>query len=203
MRHGESIHNRDRTIQGHLDSALSPLGHVQAELLVARLVESGLQPAAVYTSPLRRARETASYVQEAFQLPLTEMEGLMEMGLGRWEGKKIEEVKRKNGSLLSRWLVDPSSVVIEEAEDFFCFLKRVTETFQRILQLHSSEEREIIIITHGGVLSTFICHSLDIPLRNIWCLKIDNASINRIVFHEKRVYLTCLNDTGHLKDRRS
>ncbi|MBI4596157.1 MAG: histidine phosphatase family protein [Candidatus Tectomicrobia bacterium] len=202
IRHGESIFNQQRTIQGHLDNGLSTTGHMQAQLLAKRLAQSGVQPGAIYTSPLLRAKETTGYLEKTFNFPAIEINGLMEMGLGVWEGKNIEDIKRANETLLASWLNDPSQTAIDGAENFSDFLKRVKEAFSSIIGSHGNEGREIIVVAHGGVLGTFICHSLEIPFRNIWSLKIDNASINRLVFHRDRAYLTCLNDVGHLNGKK-
>jgi broad specificity phosphatase PhoE len=65
IRHGESIWNGERRIQGNQDPPLSPRGRRQAELLAARLHAHLPKAAAIYTSPLRRAAETAQVVGAA------------------------------------------------------------------------------------------------------------------------------------------
>lgn len=71
VRHGESVWNGERRIQGHQDPPLSERGRRQADRLVARLAPH-VTPAvaAVFTSPLRRAIETAQRIGEVFRLPV-------------------------------------------------------------------------------------------------------------------------------------
>jgi len=84
IRHGESVWNGERRIQGNQDPVLSDRGRRQADLLVAGL--TGRLPesvAAIYTSPLRRAAETAERIAGAFELPIVPEPDFREMCLGR------------------------------------------------------------------------------------------------------------------------
>ncbi len=94
VRHGESIWNSERRIQGSLDPDLSPRGRRQTDLLVSHLRADIRQPvAAVYTSPLRRAAQTAGQIAEALRLPVIPDPDLRELFLGNWEGKTVAEIQ--------------------------------------------------------------------------------------------------------------
>jgi len=93
IRHGESIWNGERRIQGNQDPPLSPRGRRQAELLAARLHAHLPKAAAIYTSPLRRAAETAQVVGAATGLSVIHEPDLREMRLGQWEGKTVAEMQ--------------------------------------------------------------------------------------------------------------
>ena len=71
VRHGESVWNSERRIQGSLDPELSPRGRRQTDLLVSSL-RPHLTPgvAAIYSSPLRRAAQTADQIALAYQIPV-------------------------------------------------------------------------------------------------------------------------------------
>ncbi len=70
VRHGESIWNSERRIQGSLGPELSPRGRRQTELLVSHLkAHKPQRVAAIYASPLRRAAQTAEQIAGAYRLP--------------------------------------------------------------------------------------------------------------------------------------
>lgn len=91
VRHGETDWNRERRFQGHADIPLNDTGRGQARELAELLEAEGLT--AVYTSPLRRASETAHIVAGRLGLPATELEALREIDVGDWQGMTIDEVR--------------------------------------------------------------------------------------------------------------
>src|SRR3972149_3999935 len=94
VRHGESVWNSQRRIQGSLDPELSPRGRRQTDLLVSHL-RPHLTPgvAAIVTSPLRRAAQTADQIAVAYRIPVVHEPDLREMSLGEWEGKTVAEIQ--------------------------------------------------------------------------------------------------------------
>jgi broad specificity phosphatase PhoE len=93
VRHGETDWNRERRFQGHADQPLNEVGRLQAGELADIL--GGGRLAAVYTSPLRRASETAAIVAERLGLDAHELDALREIDVGSWQGLTIDEVKTR------------------------------------------------------------------------------------------------------------
>ena len=91
-RHGQSVSNAVRRFQGVQDVALSELGERQAAALGQALRHRRV--AAVYTSPLERARRTAEIAVEGLGLSVTQVHELRELSLGDWEGQTVEEISR-------------------------------------------------------------------------------------------------------------
>jgi uncharacterized phosphatase len=91
VRHGETDWNRERRFQGHADRPLNELGRRQAGELADVLRRERLD--AVYTSPLRRASETAAIVAERLGLEAEELDALREIDVGAWQGLTIDEIK--------------------------------------------------------------------------------------------------------------
>lgn len=100
VRHGETDWNRERRFQGHADTPLNETGRSQARALADLL--SGHRFHAVYTSPLRRASETASIVSARFALEARELEALREIDVGDWQGLTVEEVHTRFPQRLDR-----------------------------------------------------------------------------------------------------
>ena len=88
-RHGETDWNAEHRLQGSTDTPLNSTGVKQA----AKLAESlkGIHFDAVYSSTLRRSRDTADIVRG--QVPLKTVAGLNERGVGKFEGKFLNRTK--------------------------------------------------------------------------------------------------------------
>jgi uncharacterized phosphatase len=91
VRHGETDWNRERRFQGHANTSLNDAGRAQAAELADALNGEGFTT--VYTSPLRRASETADIVAARLGLDVRPLEALREIHVGGWEGLTIDEVK--------------------------------------------------------------------------------------------------------------
>ena len=91
VRHGETDWNRQRRFQGRADQPLNEAGRGQARELAELL--HGEPVSAVYTSPLRRALETAEILAGNFGLRPEPLDALLEIDVGAWEGLTIDEVR--------------------------------------------------------------------------------------------------------------
>ena len=94
VRHGETDWNRERRYQGHADTPLNEAGRAQAAGL-ADTLSSEDALSAVYTSPLRRASETAAIVADRLGLDVRPLEALREIHVGDWQGLTVDEVKER------------------------------------------------------------------------------------------------------------
>jgi broad specificity phosphatase PhoE len=97
VRHGRTADNAAGLILGHRDPVLSEAGQAEAERLATELQSSGI--AAVWTSPLRRARQTAAIVAAPLGLEPRVCPDLMESARGRWEGVAVADIARDEPGL--------------------------------------------------------------------------------------------------------
>jgi len=142
VRHGETDWNRERRFQGHADTPLNDSGRRQAGELAALLRGDGLS--AVYTSPLRRAKETASVVAADLGLDAHELEELREIDVGDWQGLTIDEVRTRHPEQLdvawrSGW---PNGETHEELAE------RVLPALLDLDRRHAGER--VLGVTHAG-----------------------------------------------------
>jgi len=144
-RHGETDWNRDRRWQGHADPPLNEEGRRQAEALAGELADRPL--AAVYTSDLRRARETAEIVAKLHRLEVEIEPALREIHVGSWEGLTAAEVEKRYPDGWARFQNGERGHDGETHEDHSL---RVVESVRRIAHEHPDEE--ILIVSHGGSL---------------------------------------------------
>jgi len=93
LRHGETVWNREKRVQGHGDSPLTALGRENIAGWARFLLPGGWQQ--ILCSDLGRVRETVEILNELLQLPVTVDVRLREQNWGEWEGMKVEEVRRE------------------------------------------------------------------------------------------------------------
>jgi probable phosphoglycerate mutase len=94
VRHGETDWNRERRFQGHADTPLNDAGRSQAAALAEALAAEDVS--AVYTSPLRRASETAAIVADRLGLDARPLKALREIDVGDWQGLTVYEVQERH-----------------------------------------------------------------------------------------------------------
>jgi alpha-ribazole phosphatase len=199
IRHGESVWNSERRIQGSLDPELSRRGRRQTELLVSHLETLMPHPvAAIYASPLRRAAQTAGQIAGTLHLPVIHDPDLREMFLGTWEGKTDAEIRAAFPGRYERWLEDPLAFPAPGGEELRAFERRVVGAIQRMQRDHPGAD--LMVVSHGGVIKALLCFALGLPVRHLFRLKQDNTAVNRIQLDGQTRRVLLLNDTCHLRD---
>lgn len=152
VRHGETDWNRDNRFQGRADQPLNEAGRSQARELAERLHAEPVT--ALYTSPLRRASETAEILAERFGLEAQRHDALLEIDVGAWEGLTIEEVRKTYpeqvaGDWRSGW---------DEGETYAELSERVVPALVELGVKH--EGGHVLAVTHAGPLRAAIAASM-------------------------------------------
>ncbi|MBI3942316.1 MAG: histidine phosphatase family protein [Chloroflexi bacterium] len=200
VRHGETDANAAGLWQGSIDAPLNATGRAQAGAVAAALAReqtAGALPfAAVYTTPLQRARVTAEIMQQALgHPPLIVRPDLQEFALGAWEGlpyRALRDEKRFWERLASEANFAPPG-----GESGSQFGKRIIGAFSDILQRHPGEHDRAILVGHGGVFATLLSIYLDGHGRNWTAYTMANGAISVLAFTPEPNLLR-LNDTAHL-----
>ncbi len=151
LRHGATERHSGKVVMGRYDARLSELGKAQMEEMGALLASQGLKAAALYVSPLRRARDSGEIVNRALGLPLREVPDFSEISLGAWDGMLIEDVKKKwpaeyarRGEFLMSYRFD------EGSESFYMVQHRVRKALVKLLK--EDDSPDILILSHAGVI---------------------------------------------------
>ena len=194
-RHAESAWNAERRFQGRTDIGLSEAGLEQAAALGRALARRRV--GAIYSSPLRRARETAEIVAKEWGLTVTLVDELRELSLGVWEGRTVDDVLATEADAYRNWRERPYDCPPPEGEHIAAVVGRILPVLERIVVSHPDGD-EALVVAHGGVISVYLCHLLGLSPNALWQLAIGNASLS--VVDPPRV-LT-LNDTAHLEGLR-
>jgi probable phosphoglycerate mutase len=143
-RHGETDWNRENRFQGHADPPLNETGRGQAAELAAALANEPL--AAVYSSPLRRAFETAQIVGVPHGLEPVPADALREVDVGSWQGLTRTEIEERFPEQFARWLDYEQGW--EDGETYDEMGQRVLAALLQLAAAHKGER--ILAVSHGG-----------------------------------------------------
>ena len=197
IRHGESQGNKEGRFRGRTDFPLTENGMRQARELCGELKE--IELAAVYSSPLRRALDTAKVVAEPHGLEPVVEEGFNNISLGEWEGKPKDEIREKYPDLWRLWITTPEKLEIPGGESLRKVMERSVKALERIVERHSGQT--VAIVTHRAVLKPLLAGILGIAEPYFWKLHMDTASYSILEHREGRGYtLSLLNQTRHLRE---
>ncbi len=213
VRHGQSSYNTERRIQGRSDaSTLTEKGRDDARKVGAAL--NRLSFAAIYTSPLQRAKQTAEVILNccATSTTLKATDKLMEIDLPLWEGLLLKDVRDKFPEDYHRWqqqpdellMVVPHSQGTREHFPVLALYEQARQFWQEILPRHAGET--ILIVGHNGINRALISTALGIAPSRYHSLQQSNCGISVLNFDPPyppsqeggSVQLESMNQLAHL-----
>lgn len=195
IRHGVTAWNRDRRFQGQTDIALDEEGLAQALRTGRRLADWPL--AAVYTSDLARARQTAEPIAAAHGLPLLIDERLRERRFGCFEGLTHDEIRLEQAGSWQRWHArEPDFAPPGGGESLRAFHARVESVMRDLARRHAGHT--VVAVTHGGVLDCVFRVATGLALEAPRGHELLNASLNRIAWDGRAFSLLAWGDVAHL-----
>jgi broad specificity phosphatase PhoE len=188
IRHGETLHNAAGIAQGWNDSALSERGEQQVRALAERLRSFGAN--GLYSSPIGRALSTAKVIAEATGLEVKTLDGLREMGYGRWEGQSFLDVRTADRETYERWIID-ADCPCPDGESHNDVRRRVAEALAQV------EATRPILVTHGTAIRVAATVLMELPVMASRHFAQDNAAINLFLNRAGRYVLKVWNDVAH------
>lgn len=194
VRHGQTNSNIDGYYMGRSDEDLNQEGYSQARKLSARLAGTSINT--IYSSPLKRAVNTASIVAEPHRLKTEVVQDLIEIGLGDWQGLYIDEIARGWPELWQQWRSDPTDVVLPNGESFQQVVKRAVRTIEKIAAADAG--KTVVIVTHEIIVKLAVIYALGAPTSIYRRFDVFNASLSTIHVHADRPRLITLNDVSHV-----
>ena len=194
IRHGETPWNRERRMQGTTDTPLSDVGRAQARALGQRLADRAF--AALYSSNLARARDTASTIAEFAGHEIIMEPRLQERRFGIFEGLTAAEIMSRYPEEHARFASRDPDYAVPGGESARSFTQRCLGCLSEIADRHRGAE--VVVVTHGLVLDSLYraAHGLDhgaprpVPLIN--------ASLNLFAYDDGAWRLERWGDVSHL-----
>ncbi len=194
LRHGQTELSVERRYSGHGDPELTPLGHAQAAGAAARLARVP-DVAAVLTSPLQRARQTAALVAQATGAPLHVRERLIETDFGAWEGLTFAEARARDPQLHAEWL-GSEEVAPPGGESFATVGRRIEAERAELVKEYPGTT--LVLVTHVTPIKMLLRDALQGGPGVLYRLHLDLAALSIVDFYpDGGASVRLVNDTSH------
>ncbi len=175
IRHGETDRNRQGAYLGWTDVELNETGWRQAEALRKKL--RAVKADAIFSSPLRRALDTATIINRDRDLEIRPAAALKERNFGIWEDLTFAEIQTKYPVQCQTWLNDPDYATTG-AERPSQVQGRVDEFLRNLLE--SSRQGCYIMVSHAGCIRMMLTVLLGLPPEAAWRFAINHCGITQV-----------------------
>jgi broad specificity phosphatase PhoE len=194
-RHGQTAWNVEKVFRGRADVNLDEVGIEQAALLGQYLSNCRLE--AIYSSPLRRALDTANIVARDHKTAVKLAQGLIDFDYGDWQSLPEQEVKRLYPDILKEWHNNPRKARMPGGESLEDVRWRAVQVVNNVLSRHQGS---VLLVSHRVVIKVLICYLLGLDNSHFWNIKQDVGGITIFSYADGRFVLTRHNDTCHLEE---
>jgi len=202
VRHGETKWNSEKRVQGISDNPINARGVKQAYMLAKSLKNDNI--AHIYSSPLRRALQTAGIISEILSVKVKPVNDLMELNQGTIEGLTYLELHEAYPELVKIWRTDPAKAKMPQGEDMKILQKRAWKAIKNIVKKHPKEN--VLVVSHNLTIRSLLCKFLNLNLKYFRRIHLDTASKNVIELFEPKddtsrgILVRCINDISFLKN---
>ncbi|MGY1422613.1 histidine phosphatase family protein [Bacillus cereus] len=190
IRHGESEADILNVHEGRADYSLTKLGTSQAKCL-AEYLKKEKEIDVIWSSTLKRAKETATILGEYLNCKVIYDDNLKERDNGILAGKPITEENKD-----SHYTLKPFEC-IEEGETDLDFRARAESVLLRILDMYKDSNR-IAIVSHGGMIEKLIHSMLKLPTVPNAYFYTNDTGVHSLEYHKDYTIIKYLNKTDHL-----
>ena len=190
VRHGLPI--RREVTEGPADPELSSEGHDQAARLANYLASEKI--AAIYSSPMKRAMQTAEPLSKKISLPISIIDDIAEYDRLSNEYIPIEELRAANDD---RWQKLLAGEWQSDSDTLESFRNRVISSLEQLISQHASQR--IVVTCHGGVINQYLAHILGLKTERGFFYP-QYTSIHRVIAAQNGLRsIASLNEIAHLR----
>lgn len=197
VRHGETESNKLGLFRGRLDVPLNETGRAQAAAVARALKAEPI--AAVFTSPLGRAVDTARAIAREHGLEPIVDEAFNNIDLGKWQGLEKARVEREEPDVWSTWMHDPDRWGVPGAESLAGVRDRALR--RALVLTEEMSGRRFVIVSHRSVLKLLAGALLGMADGYFWKFYLDNAGYSVLGRRDDGFVLLKWNEACHLTDR--
>lgn len=198
-RHGQTVWNIERRLQGWNDSELSEKGISNAKALRERLKDMDFYE--VYSSPVGRTMKTAKIVSGLEADRIIQDENLREIHLGSWEGRLVDEIELEYPEEYSAFRCSPHLYKRSDAESYYDVQKRALISVNNVIKKHGHTDRNILFVTHTVTLKTIMAYFENREFDRLWDPPfIYDTSLSMIEFKDGKGTIALHGDISHFSD---
>ena len=194
IRHGESTWVRERRFAGSRDVPLTDTGRRQCAAVARALAATGV--AAVYASPLERARASAEVIAEPHRLPVRIVPAFAEIAFGAWEGLTRDEIRARFPEGWEQWRSAPHLCAPLGGETVSKVAERVGAGLTELQQAHA--DQTIVLVSHSIVMRVMVLAALGLGLDRLWTVDAAPAGITEIEYEPDWATVHRMNTVSHL-----
>jgi broad specificity phosphatase PhoE len=196
LRHGQIQANRQGRWHGSTDAPLTWRGRRQAARTAKHLARFHPELAAVYTSPLQRARATALKVSDGLKLDPVTLDALSEYAIGDWEGLRFEQLAKQHDFV--RQATRDTRFTPPGGESLDDVSNRIVPAIREIHDRHANAEHaQVLIVGHGAAMAVLLGVLLDSAPERWMDYQLANCSLTELVL-SPAPYVNFFNSTRHL-----
>lgn len=177
MRHGKTEWNELHKLQGRTDIPLNEDGRRMAQIAHDEYLDTHFD--LCFSSPLKRARETAELLLQGRDVPIRTDEQLVEMSFGAYEG--LANSFQIPDCPINILFQDPAAYTesIGGAETFAALFARVDSFLSEMVFPEVQKGRDILIVGHGALNSAIICRLKQLPISEFWSSGLEQCKLLR------------------------
>jgi broad specificity phosphatase PhoE len=195
VRHGATEYSRERRFAGSRDVPLTTDGRLQAEAVAQALAATTV--AAVYTSPLERARVCADLIAKPHRLEPQVEPDAREMAFGAWEGLRRDELAGRFPGDAEAWRLTPQLVTPPGGETLGAVDGRVRAMLDRLVAAHAGQTA--VLVTHAVVVRLIVLAALGLGPERLWSVDASPAGITEIEYVGDWATVHRMNTLAHLE----
>ena len=196
VRHGETDWNQQNRVQGRRDIELNALGRRQAEAVAQALKAEHVE--AIYSSPLKRALETARAVERFHRAEVVPLDDLKELDVGELDGLTFTEMRERHGEFLKLWREDIAGQIFPGGSCMRDLQNTACASIERIAARHP--QGRVVVVSHNFVILSIICRLMEIDLRHMRRLRMQVAGITTLDLDGGATRLVTFNEICHLEN---
>lgn len=197
LRHGATDNNlmMPPKLQGRgIDLPLSAEGRRQAECAAAALRQQRI--AAVYSSTLKRAKETAEIIALPHERQVQTSELIVEVDVGRWEMRSWVDIEVEDAEAYRLFQLDPGEYPYAGGENMRQVMQRATPTLTSMMEAHLGQQ--IVVVCHNVTNRAYLAGVLELPMSRARHLHQANGCLNILEYRNGQTKLVTLNAVSHL-----
>ncbi len=180
VRHGITRSNKEKVYAGWSEDGLIEEGVLGAEVLGREMEVLGIS--AIYTSPVKRALQTARILNDYIKGELIIEDDFKEMKMGPWEGLSEDEVAARYCCEYRIWLSRPAELRVAGRETLDAIQRRALKAITRILE--ERPEGKTLVVTHVAIIRCLILSYNHLHLNSYKSIDIPNLSVHRLAFDD-------------------
>lgn len=194
VRHGETVWNVEKRLQGWKDSPLTENGLRNAERLAERL--DGTRIDRIFSSDQKRALTTAQIIAKDRSIPIEILSSLRELNFGSWEGMTISEIEDKYPLEYNTYKTEPDKYISTDGESIGQLFDRAAKALKHI---QSCGEENVLVVTHGVTIRALMTIVSGQGMNGFARTPVFlGTSLTELEFTEKGYNIIRTADAGHL-----